>query len=444
MSDAIESMSVVQHAERDNIVLMPVMNIELAKNRLAQFQEFVKGYLKEEEDYGTIPGTPKPTLYKPGADKLCELYGLADNYEILTQVEDFKADPPLFDYTIKCTLTSRRDDSLVASGLGSCNSYEGKYKYRELQRTCPSCGKQAIIRGKEEYGGGWLCWKKKDGCGMKFSGGDKSIEDQQAGKIFNDDIPTLKNTILKMAKKRAKVDATLAATRSSGIFTQDMEDIKDVDDTQGQGTRAQAQAIGQAVVAEKQSAIDTKAIGDPIEFWSTPGKELTKVVGSTNVARLRGLLNSNGSALYNMMVWLDADKCWSIPNSQVAELENLCISSGMKVNHKELIAPAAAPNKQVGSFPKIVSAKEFDKGFLSVKWGLLDCSCWDRALWPWIIKGVGAEADFIVEDNKKGTKVYHNIKSIRSIGGREFDHLLGTPVRTLDDGPEITDEDLPF
>ncbi len=28
-----------------------------------------------------------------------------------------------------------------------------------------------------------------------------------------------------MAKKRAKVDATLAATRSSGIFTQDMEDI---------------------------------------------------------------------------------------------------------------------------------------------------------------------------------------------------------------------------
>ena len=29
-----------------------------------------------------------------------------------------------------------------------------------------------------------------------------------------------------MAKKRAKVDATLAATRSSGIFTEDLEDIR--------------------------------------------------------------------------------------------------------------------------------------------------------------------------------------------------------------------------
>jgi len=38
-------------------------------------------------------------------------------------------------------------------------------------------------------------------------------------------VATLKNTILKMAKKRAKVDATLAATRSSGIFTQDIEDM---------------------------------------------------------------------------------------------------------------------------------------------------------------------------------------------------------------------------
>src|SRR5580698_1964993 len=86
-------------------VLSPVMSLELAKKRLIEFQSFVREYLREGEDFGTIPGTPKPTLYKPGADKLCELYGLSDNYEILTQVEDFKADPPLFDYTIKCTLT---------------------------------------------------------------------------------------------------------------------------------------------------------------------------------------------------------------------------------------------------------------------------------------------------------------------------------------------------
>ena len=33
------------------------------------------------------------------------------------------------------------------------------------------------------------------------------------------------NTLLKMAKKRALIDAVLSATRSSDLFTQDMEDL---------------------------------------------------------------------------------------------------------------------------------------------------------------------------------------------------------------------------
>jgi hypothetical protein len=34
---------------------------------------------------------------------------------------------------------------------------------------CPSCGVVgAIIKGKPEYGGGWLCFGKKGGCGAKF------------------------------------------------------------------------------------------------------------------------------------------------------------------------------------------------------------------------------------------------------------------------------------
>ena len=34
---------------------------------------------------------------------------------------------------------------------------------------CPKCGAEAIIKGKEEYGGGWLCWKEKGGCNAKFT-----------------------------------------------------------------------------------------------------------------------------------------------------------------------------------------------------------------------------------------------------------------------------------
>ncbi len=43
---------------------------------------------------------------------------------------------------------------------------------------------------------------------------------------------SLINTLLKMAKKRALVDAVLSATRSSGLFTQDIEEMNFDNDPQ--------------------------------------------------------------------------------------------------------------------------------------------------------------------------------------------------------------------
>src|SRR5258706_13581458 len=99
----------------ESLVLMPVMNIAMAKQRLAEFQEFVKSYLVPDEDFGTIPGTPKPTLLKPGADKLCEIYGLSDDYIIEKSVDRFDTKPELFDYTVKCILKTRRDERFICA-----------------------------------------------------------------------------------------------------------------------------------------------------------------------------------------------------------------------------------------------------------------------------------------------------------------------------------------
>jgi hypothetical protein len=210
--------------DTDAYLIAPVMNLAVAKQRLKEFREFVQEYLVENEDYGVIPGTQKPTLYKPGADKLCEIYGLADDYVIVQQVEDY--DRGLFDYTMKCNLTKKGSGIFVASGLGNCNSYESKYRWREGKRKCPACGAEAIIKGREEYGGGWLCFAKKGGCGSKFLDGDKRITEQTIGRVLNPDMSDSKNTILKMSLKRSKVSAVLSATRSSGLFTQDMEDLE--------------------------------------------------------------------------------------------------------------------------------------------------------------------------------------------------------------------------
>lgn len=216
--------------ERSSVLLMPVMDVHTAMARLQEFQVFISTYLQESKDggtdggdYGIIPGTKKKTLLKSGSDKLCEVYGLYDEYVLISSVEDW--DKGLFDYTLKCLLKSRRDDSIVGTGVGSCSSFESKYRWRESSKKCPQCGSEAIIKGKAEYGGGWLCWGKKGGCGGKFKDGDQSIEGQVTGRVENPDIIDSKNTVLKMAKKRAKIDATIGATRSSGIFTQDMEDL---------------------------------------------------------------------------------------------------------------------------------------------------------------------------------------------------------------------------
>lgn len=226
----VEPTALVRQPERSAVLLMPVMNVGTAMARLKEFQEFCASYLQESHDggndggdFGIIPGTKKKTLLKSGADKLCEIYGLYDEYVILRTVENW--DTGLFDYSLTCLLKSRRDDSVVGSGVGSCSSYESKYRWRESQRICPTCGKAAIIKGKAEYGGGWICFKKKDGCGAKFRDGDSNIESQVIGRVENPDIADSKNTVLKMAKKRAKIDAVIGVTRSSGLFTQDTEDV---------------------------------------------------------------------------------------------------------------------------------------------------------------------------------------------------------------------------
>ena len=203
-------------------MITPVMDVATAKQRLLEFQQFVKEYMVEGEDYGLIPGVAKKVLLKPGADKLCELYGLADEYEVTQRVEDW--DKGLFDYETKCILTSKVTQAFVSSGLGSCNSYETKYRWRDSKRLCPTCGKDSIIKGKAEYGGGWICFAKKGGCGGKFAESDQNIVGQTVGRTQNEDIADAKNTILKMSKKRSKIDATLSATRSSGLFTQDVEE----------------------------------------------------------------------------------------------------------------------------------------------------------------------------------------------------------------------------
>jgi predicted RNA-binding Zn-ribbon protein involved in translation (DUF1610 family) len=219
--------------------LMPAVTKEELEANLQALQALVKSQMKEGEHFGIIPGTDKKTLFKAGAELLCEFYQLYPEIVFLDKVEDWDRVPELFDYTIQITLRRRRDDSIVAVGVGSCNSYESKYKYRakDTGRKCPDCGSGTIKRsGYPNKGGlykdekGWYCHAAQGGCGMKWDNPkEPAIVDQlvESVKQFNPDMPSSKNTVLKVAKKRALTDVVIMATRSSAIFTQDQEDFED-------------------------------------------------------------------------------------------------------------------------------------------------------------------------------------------------------------------------
>jgi cell division protein ZapA (FtsZ GTPase activity inhibitor) len=200
---------------------------------------FVDEQMVEGTDYGVIPGTKNRTLLKPGGEKLIDLFRCTPRFKLIKDREDF--DKGFFHYIFRCQLVQRDSEVVIAEGFGSCNSHEGKYRYRNAQRICPACNNPTIIKGKEEYGGGWVCFKKKGGCGTKFEDGDPAIEGQAVGQTENPDVADQANTILKMAKKRAMIDGAISMARCSELFTQDLDDqVESVHPQTGEITKVSA------------------------------------------------------------------------------------------------------------------------------------------------------------------------------------------------------------
>ncbi len=184
---------------------------------------FIHKGLEEGVDYGTIPGTQKPTLLKPGAERLCKAFNLTPKFEIVSREADhdrkvnysskYKADQEsvgVYAYVVKCLLTTR-DGMEVAEGVGSCSTMEAKY----------------ISRPRD-----------------------------------------MDNTVLKMAKKRALVDATLTALGLSNRFTQDAEDMPEPSKTEPpggstySGTTEQQEKMKSALLARNVPEDHWAAISD--------------------------------------------------------------------------------------------------------------------------------------------------------------------------------------
>jgi hypothetical protein len=209
---------------------LPALTLPQAMARRDAMVKFVQDIMVKDVDYGIIPGTDKPTLYKPGAERLCSFFGLTPDFEVVKEIEDWAGAEPLFYYRYKCRLL--RDGRAVGDGEGSCNSRESKYRWRQQDRVCPNCEKPAIKKSKYaprndlSAAPGWYCYAKAGGCGTEFAANDPAITGQQTGRAPNPDIFDLVNTIQKMGQKRAFIAATLIAVNASEFFTQDLDDLQ--------------------------------------------------------------------------------------------------------------------------------------------------------------------------------------------------------------------------
>jgi len=151
--------------------LLPMSPREVVA-QVAAIQELMKTVMQDGTHYGLIPGCgPKPTLLKAGAEKLAFMFRLAPLYEVTPT----DLDNGHFRYEIKCALKSLLTGHIIAEGVGCCSSKETKYAY---------------VRNEAR----------------------PNLED-------------VRNTVEKMAAKRALVAAVLNGTAASDIFTQDVEDL---------------------------------------------------------------------------------------------------------------------------------------------------------------------------------------------------------------------------
>lgn len=157
MKNVQNSLSIIENTN--------LQQIQGTLTKITQFQQLVQSQLKQNHDYGIIPGTPKPTLLKPGAEKILMLMGLRSEFEIVDSTRDFEKG--FFQYQVRCKLY--RGDILITEGLGAANTKERKY--------------------------------------------------------LKQDPFTIDNTVLKIAKKRALIDAVLLVASLSEVFTQDIEDM---------------------------------------------------------------------------------------------------------------------------------------------------------------------------------------------------------------------------
>lgn len=166
---------------------MTSINLTVTEQRVARVRAeigladaLVDKVLEPGVDYGLHPGTRSQALKDPGANTIINAFGCYPKAEVLYR----EVSGERISYVIDIALVSRDDGLVKATGCGAASTTETKYGYR-------------WVTEPESYGYDRVNLRKKSqGQGIVY-------------RIVNPEWSELENTILKMARKRAEVDAAM-------------------------------------------------------------------------------------------------------------------------------------------------------------------------------------------------------------------------------------------
>lgn len=247
--------------------LVPVLDAGQVAKQLAVIQDVMSNVMQEDTHYGKIPGCGnKPTLLQPGAQVLgvtFQLYGDIEEHQVI------RLEGGHIEVHYRLAIVSRVTGKKVAIGVGSASTMESKHRWRR--------GEKKVVwtddpipddyrENKAAYNAkGEGCKKNDQGewKWVRFEGSDEKVESNPYDVI---------NTVEKIAYKRAYVHGMINSTGCSDIFTQDLEDLREVltNDHIDVSPPAYVEPVPKAPVETKQEAAPEKEPPKPVAKEEPP------------------------------------------------------------------------------------------------------------------------------------------------------------------------------
>jgi hypothetical protein len=164
--------------------------------RVQRVREVMRDLMEENVHYGRVPGTPRPSLWKPGAELLLMTFRIGPRLD----VTDLST-PDEIRYRVKVMGVAQTSGEPLAEGIGEASTNEEKYRWR------------GAVHEKE-----WAA-TPADRRRIKYHRDGKEIHQVRTSPA------DLANTVLLMAVKRGTLNMTRVVTACSDIFDQDLENL---------------------------------------------------------------------------------------------------------------------------------------------------------------------------------------------------------------------------